>query len=247
MEVISAKEIRLSIKTAKPHLQKLDTLYRLLPKTRCRCDQPGECCLFLPQMSWMEVLRWVDFILELPMGQRDFLFGRFLEFYLTNPARQSHCPFLNGGGCGIYDLRPFACRAYGLWSPKLGQSFTHLNRKEKKAFLDMWRRYDIDLPEAAFTYELDYCRQVTVVEGEPLSDSELMQILSQLHKLDDLQPELKYRFENGYQSDISVLIASLAWGPLKASLNKYAVIKDLVQKGSNARLIRLMAKKNELL
>lgn len=111
----------------------------------------------------------------------------------------------------------------------------------------MWLRYGIRLPESAFTYELDYCQQVIQVDGKPLTDSELVQLLSQLRKLDDLQPELKYRFETRYQSDISVLLASLAWGPLKANLNKYAVIKDLVQKGSNDRLIRLMAKIKEML
>jgi hypothetical protein len=112
----------------------------------------------------------------------------------------------------------------------------------KKALVAMWQRYGIELPEETATHEMEYCGKVTVPGSAPPSDSRLMDLLSRVHGLDDAHPEMKGCFEDGYGSDFSALMASLVWGGLKANLNKYAVIKDLIQKKSDARLKKLLAK-----
>ncbi len=236
-------DIQRGIDAAERHLKQLQILYGSLPETRCHCNRPGACCMFLPQMTWMEAIQWFQYLIDLPVTERETLVRKFLTFFLSNPARRDHCPFLDDdGGCGNYALRPFACRAYGMWSLKWGRQQTGQSREGKKALVAMWRRYGIELPEETATREIDYCDQVTVSGNAPPSDDRLMKHLSRIHQLDDAQSELKHRFEEGYQSDFSALMASLVWGPLKANLNKYAVIKDMVQKGSDARLKKLLTK-----
>jgi len=243
MKEIGVEEIQTGIEAAEPQFGKLKALYGLLPETQCRCDRPGECCLFLPQMTWVEALQWFRCLAELPREDQDAMVRRFLEFFLSNPARRGHCPFLaDDGGCGNYEFRPFACRAYGIWSIEWGRQGTAQSREGKKALVAMWQRYGIELPEETATHEMEYCGKVTVPGSAPPSDSRLMDLLSRVHGLDDAHPEMKGCFEDGYGSDFSALMASLVWGGLKANLNKYAVIKDLIQKKSDARLKKLLAR-----
>lgn len=243
MLLISAEEIQAQIDAAEPLINKLQKLYGSLPKTRCQCERPGQCCMFLPQMTWIEALQWFGYLKALGPGEKENLVRRFLLFFLTNPARQSHCPFLaEDGSCGIYEHRPFACRAYGMWSHSYGRQQTDQSREGKKALVAMWRRYGIELPEDVATHEIDYCGKMIVCGKKAFTDSRLMELLSKVYQLDDAQPDLQQRFENGYQSDFSALMASLVWGPRKANLNKYAVIKDLVQKSSDVRLKKILAR-----
>ena len=242
MLLISVEDIQRGIGAAEPQLEKLQTLYGSLPETLCRCERPGECCMFLPQMTWMEALQWFRHLLALGPADRESMVRKFIGFFLSNPVQRSHCPFLSDdGGCGNYDVRPFACRAYGMWSVKWGRERTKQSREGKKALVAMWRRYGVELPKDAVTHEIDYCDKVAVLGKTPMTDSRLMKRLSRVHQLDDAQPEPKQRFEEGHQSDFSALMTALVWGGVKTNLNKYAVIKDLVQKGSDRRLKNFLA------
>src|SRR5210317_30272 len=116
--MITIKEINAAIYDVKPLFLELQVLYGCLPETGCQCEQPGVCCAFLPEMTWVEALQWTGLILEMPTEARTRILQKFLEFYLTNPIRSAGCPFLENGHCGIYESRSFACRAYGLWSPE---------------------------------------------------------------------------------------------------------------------------------
>lgn len=243
MLMISAEEIRAQTDTAESLINKLQKLYEALPETQCPCERPGQCCIFLPQMTWIEALQWFRHLRALPPGEKENLVRDFLLFFLTNPVRPGHCPFLtDGGSCGIYEFRPFACRAYGMWSHSYGRQQTEQSREGKKALVAMWRRYGIELPEDVAVHEIDYCDKMIVREHKSITDARLMEILSEVYQLDDAQPDLQKRFEDGYQSDFSALMASLVWGSRKANLNKYAVIKDIVQKDSDVRLRKLLAR-----
>lgn len=243
MLLINREDIQRGIDLVEPHLKELREIYDLLPETRCGCDKPGQCCAFLPQMTWMEALQWFRYLKALPQADCDAMVKKFLAFFLTNPARAGHCPFLTrDGGCGNYEFRPFACRAYGMWSRKRGKEETARSSEGKAALLAAWRRYGIELPEETVVHEMAYCDQVSVSANKPPLDSRLMKLLSRIHRLDDADLEMKRRFEDGFQSDFSMLMASLVWGGTKANLNKYAVIKDLVQKGTDTRLQKLLAK-----
>ena len=104
----------------------------------------------------MEALQWSGVIQQMSANARTGILQKFLEFYLTNPIRHSECPFLENGVCDIYELRPFACRAYGLWSPEFGKVRTQNSRRDRKALLQLWHKFGLELPPETVEFEIDY-------------------------------------------------------------------------------------------
>lgn len=230
------------ITSARPLYRELQVIYRNLPATECRCDHPGVCCAFLPEMTGIEALRWLSIILEMPQQERNKIVRKFVEFYFTNPLRHTGCPFLSSGACSIYPHRTFACRAYGLWSRKIGSARTRQSRQDRRALLEMWQKFGVSLPVEILESEIDYCDKVHPLSEEPLSDEQLMADLQQMYVLDQLLPGLKQKFEEEYHSDFSFLITSLIFGQRKTILGKFAVIKEMVAHGTDERL-QIMLKK----
>jgi Fe-S-cluster containining protein len=238
--MIATSDLDTAINQATPMLESLQRLYQRLPETRCQCERPGVCCAFLPEMTWIEALQWTGLIQQMPADARSRILQQFLEFYLTNPLRPAGCPFLENGACGIYELRPFACRAYGLWSPEFGKVRTQKSRQDRKSLLQMWQKFGLELPSQAVESEIDYCEKVRCAEGKTTSDSQLMEILQRIYGLDQALPDLQTKFEAEYHSDFSFLMASLALGYRKAVLGKFAVIKEMVQQGTEERLEQML-------
>ena len=221
--------------------EQIQALYRQLPPTTCNCRKPGTCCVFLPEMTLMEALQWLQVMQQMPAEERMALTRKFVEFYLTNPIRHMGCPFLSDGRCGIYEFRTFACRAYGLWSQSTGRKRTQQSRDDKQALVTMWQRFGIDLPAEALVAELDYCDQVDCNSAAAVSDDQLMSVLVEIYRLDNDWSELQSKFETEYQSDFSFLIASLVLNPKKAVLGKMAVIRELSRTGTDQRLKNLLS------
>ncbi len=240
--MIEISDLQTAINESAPLLKSLQGLYQRLPETRCQCEQTGVCCAFLPEMTWMEAVQWSGAIQEMSAGARAGILQKFLEFYLTNPLRQAGCPFLENGSCSIYELRPFACRAYGLWGPELGQERTRKSRQDRTALLQMWQKFGLELPPETVEFEIDYCDRVRCATEISISDSQLMDILQQIYGLDQALPDLQTKFEAEYHSDFSFLIASLVLGYRKAVLGKFAVIKEIVTRGTAERLQQFLAK-----
>ena len=226
---------------AEKALQTVLKTYEKLPETLCHCDDIGVCCVSLPEMTVLEALLWIVTITELPAQERTELLKKFVYFYLTNPIRRPGCPFRSEGSCTNYSRRPFACRAYGLWSPKMGNEQTQQNRESRKSMLGMWKQFGVSLPEECLISEMDYCREVTTREPATVSDSGLLKVLEEVYLLSTPVADLQQSFENVYQSDVSFLIASLILGQKKAFLGKYAVVKEIVTKGEETRLEKFLA------
>ena len=240
--MITIEEINAAINEVKPLFADLQNLYDSSPETQCRCDQPGVCCTFLPQITGLEAIQWVAVINDLPEAARRDILRKFVEFYLTTPLRHTGCSFLSDGHCGIYPYRGFACRAYGLWSQKIGVKRTMENRRSREALLQQWQRFGVKVPPQRVVSEINYCDQVRCITEKKMSDSQLMDILQQIYQLDQALPDLQTKFEAEYHSDFSFLIASLALGYRKAVLGKFAVIKEIVQQGTEERLEQMLGK-----
>ena len=234
--MIDAEDLQLALQTAKPLIYQLQDHYGRLPSTRCDCQKPGVCCAYLPQMTLMEALQWVDIIRQLPEPEKMNMLRSFMRFYLTNPVHHSGCPFLNQYRCGIYRFRPFACRAYGLWSREIGDSRTDLNRQERKRLLVQWKRLGLELPAEMVEFEIDYCDRVECIPRAGVSDDELIAILEKIYQMDRNLGELQKKFEETYHSDFSFLMTSLVLGVRKSVLMKFAVIKEIVNQGNSKRL-----------
>ena len=239
--MISNREIIEAVHKAQPVFEKIQSLYGQLPETTCACEEPGTCCAFLPEMTLMEALQWLQVMQQMPDAERMALIRKFVEFYLTNPIRHMGCSFLSEGHCGIYEFRPFACRAYGLWSRTTGYERTRQSRDGKKKLVKMWQRYGIDLAPETLAAEMDYCDQVDCKSDYKISDVRLMAVLEEIYLLDSDLANLQVKFENEYHSDFSFLITSLVLNPKKAVLGKLAVIQELSRTGTEKRLVNLLS------
>ena len=240
--MIHPEDLSAALSAANPLFQELQSLYRRLPDTQCCCDQPGVCCTFLPEMTWIEALQWVEIIRKLTEEARFDLLKRFMTFYLTSPVRHCGCPFLQHKTCGIYEFRPFACRAYGLWSRQMGDERTDVSRRERKALLTSWQHFGLELPAEMVEFEIDYCDRVQCRSRPAISDSGLIDILGKVYRLDQNFPELQNIFEKEFYSDFSFLITSLILGVRKSVLGKFAVIKEMVIQGTSKRLQTMLAR-----
>jgi Fe-S-cluster containining protein len=240
--VITTKELGAAIPKAKPLFGRLQDLYGGLPETQCTCDDPGVCCMFLPEMTVLEALQWIMCLQAMSVTELTSSLRRFVAFYLTNPARLIGCPFRDDGACSIYKYRSFGCRSYGLWSQEMGRSRTRENRRGKKALRNMWKRYGIELPAETVDFEIDYCDKVQVRPGKPVDDEAIMNLLTQVYHLGKPLGHLQSQFEEVYYSDFSFLLASLAFGMRKALLLKFAVIKEIVQEKTDTRLQQTLEK-----
>ena len=240
--MITVDEIKEATLTAEPLFLRLDELYDRLPKTECTCEQSGVCCTFLPEMTVLEALQWIKFMQTMSDSELSAKLRQFVEFYMTNPARLSGCPFKEDGVCTNYRYRTFGCRSYGLWSQEMGRMRTRESRNGKKALRQMWKRYSVEIPADVVEFEIDYCDKVQIQSGKTINDTMIMELLESVYDLGKSLGDLQTRFEEEYHSDFSYFLASLFLGMRKALLLKFAVIKEIVQKGTNMRLQETLEK-----
>jgi Fe-S-cluster containining protein len=238
--MIAISDLNMALNQAAPAWRRLQEAYRRLPETSCHCDEPGVCCAFLPEMTWIEALQWMHRLKELPEPAKSDTLRKFVEFYLTTPIRRGGCPFLLGGSCSVYDFRPFACRAYGLWSHQIGYSRTQENLRSRQALVQSWAQFRVEIPAETVGFEIDYCNKVRCLAGKSICDAQLMDVLKQIYRLDQKLPDLQTKFEIEYHSDFSLLVASLVLGYRRAILGKFAVVKEIVQQGTEERLQQML-------
>jgi Fe-S-cluster containining protein len=238
--MIHPDDLRRALETAAPAWGLLQTRYGLLAETECACPQPGVCCRFLPEMTFAEALQWVEVLRRLPAPRRADTIRRFIEFYSTCPLHTGGCPFLDAGRCSVYRQRPFACRAYGLWSMETGRRRTADNRASRELLARQWKRFGVDLPAENIQAEMDYCAHVSHRPPGVAADAGLMDVLAGIYELDRGFAPLSDQFETHYHSDFSFLLAGMLLGDRKAVLGKFAVIKDLARQQPMGRLEALL-------
>ncbi len=100
----------------------------------------------------------------------------------------------------------------------------------------------MEVPAETVEFEIDYCDKVRCAAEKSMTDDQLMDILQQVYRLDQALPDLQIKFETEYNSDFSFLMASLVLGYRKAVLGKFAVIKEIVQQGTDDRLQQMLEK-----
>lgn len=238
--MLTVDELDHALKIARPAFGTLQKIYARLPDTRCDCQRPGECCRYLPQVTLVEALQWIDALRGMPGCTSGTLVWKFVEFYLSNPVRTTNCPFLSDGRCTIYPIRPFACRAYGLWSRQTGRFRADQSRREKQQLLEIWKKFGVNLPQESVIDEIDYCTRVRCCAQTIITDDQLTRLLEEVYELDEAVVDERQKFEDDCHSDFSFLIACLVFGPRKAILGKFAVVKELVQIDKTDRLRKML-------
>lgn len=85
---------------------------------------PGccHCCTQPIPLTPLEILALRLFVeLELAPSKRDDLKAAFALFRGDRAALESTCPFLLEGRCGVYPVRPIACRRYIVYGAPCGK------------------------------------------------------------------------------------------------------------------------------
>ncbi len=243
--MLNKENIYNHIRLARPLFKKLQDLYQGLPETLCQCDNPGNCCTTMPEMTMVEALQWLDILVKMPIDEKIECLQNFLAFYLTTPLQSPSCPFLMENSCSNYSFRPFACRTYGLWSKKIGRGRTIQNRNNRRETVKTWHQMGINIPEEKIISEMDYCDRVVQNNPGKADDKLLFSELEKIYKVSSAIPQLQKQFEIKFHSDFSYLVSGLQFPLRKILLGKLAVIREFHTKGTNFRLQKFLSKVTE--
>ena len=204
------------------------------------CRRRAECCRLLPHMSLMEAAYAINGLIALEKSTQKRAWLKLTEYFLVNAARITACPFLDQGGCLIYNRRAFGCRAYGLWSPNAYATKQKDAQQAQAVVAQAWAGLGIQLPKSVTSHSLPYCNQVTPQDGLAITDQDLNAIERDIRALDRrLAPHSK-RFAAEFQNDLSFAIVVGQMGLQPALRAKVAVTRELTTTGKSLTLDRLL-------
>lgn len=87
---------------------------------------------------------------------------------------------------------------------------------------------------------MPYCSYVELDDDAVIDDDRLLQTAERVEKLSRHFPEWHRAFGQRYFSDLSFLMASLAFGLTEAVRMKFVLVRDIVSTGDRARLERIV-------
>ena len=212
----------------------LEELYVQLPETRC--ERKTMCCSLMPEMSLLEALYAIRNLCVMQPEKRLSLYKKVVKYFMLNPVEIIKCPFLEGDVCLIYQNRFFGCRSYGLWSKGYYTSISEQSRHVKRHIRAMWEKMDVRLPEEIIDFQVPYCTSVTPVVLKTIDDDKILSVAESLGSLSRRLSPWHDLFRQGYFSDLSFLMAALIFGVRESVSLKFAIVNDVVNKGTPSRL-----------
>ena len=97
-KMIANSDLDTAINKARPLSESLQRFYQQLPQNECQCEQPGVCCAFLPEMTWLEAVQWAGLIREMPADGRTKILqnvsAKELELSYTATVIPHHVHFI---------------------------------------------------------------------------------------------------------------------------------------------------------
>ncbi len=217
-------------------------LDRLPPTT---CQRQAACCALLPEMTLTEACRLYDFLERLPRERREQLNLKTIEYYFLNPVRVMGCPFLENKNCLVYDVRPFGCRAYGLWSPWGYRSRSEAGIPAKRQVDKAWAAIGVRLPRQVVNFQVKYCREVEPLDDRKLDDRVLESARLDVQALDHRLGALAEAFAVKHFSDLGFVTACRFLGKDSALRNKVIVVREQLQSGDSPSLAYLLEQVRE--
>jgi len=236
--MFSSYAIRELLKDSDPMLEDLQGSYALLPDTRCQ--RRTHCCAMLPEVTLVEALAAIKQLTNKAPAMRVQLLQNIILYFFLNPVEITSCPFLNDQDCLIYEYRFFGCRAYGLWSQKHYETLALRDRQAKMHFQNQWENMGISLPRDVIEFQVPYC---PFVEADPLSDindATLLDVSDSIESISEGYLQWHHRFAQRYFSDLSFLLASLAFGFTDVVRMKLEVVRNMVRTGKKERLNQVL-------
>lgn len=213
---------------------RLKLLLESLPPTRCQ--RKTDCCSLLPQMSLVEASLIQEFMNTLPDDKQFALIKKLVEYFFLNATRIMGCPFLGDHACGIYEFRPFGCRAYGMWSESAYNKMSGMAVEAQNRVRQAWAGMGIDLPEEVTGYRPAYCRDVEFENGPGPGDDLLNDIEKKIHEENARLQPWSVEFGHKYGADLSFLYSASLLGYNSALRNKVNIVEDLLDRGESRTL-----------
>lgn len=212
----------------------LKQAYEELPGTRCR--RRTDCCSLLPEMNLLEALAAIRMLAKMSSAQRLQVYRRILSYFFLNPVEIISCPFLQGQDCLIYENRFFGCRAYGLWSRQYYDEQAEGSRQAKQLSQTQWKGLGVRLPQPVVDFRLSYCPHVEVEEGVQVDDDMILHISDAIETLSGQLAPWHDAFNQRYFSDLSFLLAALAFDMQQAVQLKFEIVRDVLATNDRARI-----------
>lgn len=210
-------------------LEGLEEAYSLLPRTRCR--RRTLCCSLLPEMTMVEALSAFRQLARMSSSLRLGVTRTLVRYFLVNPLEVPTCPFLHGTDCLIYDKRFFGCRAYGLWSRHYYEAQAACSRQAKQFSRAQWRSLGVSLPGEVVDFQVPYCSHVEVEDEVRVEDEMLVHTAETVEMLSRQIDPWHESFRHRYFSDLSFLMASLAFGTTRALQLKVSLVRQALATG----------------
>jgi hypothetical protein len=210
----------------------LSAIYGVLPDTSCA--RRGFCCSLLPPLHPAEMLAWLHRQAGLDSQARAAQVARLVEHFLLNAAVRRPCPWALPRSCAVYEQRFFACRSYGLWSPKAYDARREAALAAQTQVAQAWSRLGVELPAEVLAPGPGYCGQVRQIahgENRPITGQSLGQSLERaeanLAGLTRGLPDKAGLLACG--GDLSYLLARLALGEGPCLAAKVEVTRALLE------------------
>jgi len=139
----------------------LEQVYAELPETTCRgC---GRCCFESPGLFFVEYLRLVEM---LSRQRQDVVTPALRELLFSWIEPERNCLFLDAARrCTIYEMRPLACRLFGLSSPTDAEQAQEELRRAAEQEAEQFRLLGIEIPEATLGRAVASCDHVRDARG----------------------------------------------------------------------------------
>ena len=221
------------LKTALPRskklFKKLDRIREAIPPVTC--ERRNSCCALLPGMTLLEACRIISHLCGPKRLDLEENIVKILEYFSFNPVKIMGCPFHSSDGCEIYRIRPFGCRAYGLWSPDAYRNMSESSFAAQKQTAAAWQSIGVSLPEEVVNHRPPYCEKVQIINRDLINDASLQRINREIIELDQkLTPESEI-FRDSYYADLSFFIAACSWGYSEAPRLKAVIVKEFLETG----------------
>ncbi len=242
--MFSRRGIKALLKVSAPQRRKLKDAYARLPETRCR--RRAHCCSMLPEMTLLEALSSIQRLTDMASPVRKRFVKIIANYFFLNPVEITHCPFLDGRECLIYQDRFFNCRAYGLWSPAYYEILSKRNRQAKINLRKQWETLGVSLPRKVIDFQVPYCLCVESDGRHKEYDDVLRHTAERIDALSRGFSHLHESFCNEYFSDLSFLLTSLVFGVTEAVHMKFYVVRDIITKKDRKRLDRIVSELPDL-
>lgn len=159
--------------------KKLLKLYAQLPDVTCG-DCGHVCCSDSPDFYLIEYLhawRHIRYELQDPDIEARVLENALRWAFLKFVADDVFCPFLDGGKCLIYDVRPLNCRAWALEDDAYYESKAARARESVKTQQEYFESRGVRLLKPLEEFILPRCRDIQIHgHGHHLSEEEIREI-----------------------------------------------------------------------